>query len=92
MARFSKQGDWQKSLSIYDSLPLLDVTPDTTITNAALAACDKGGQWLRAKMIFDSMDSRSLAKDTITYSSTISALSKSKQAALSISVCHLFVC
>jgi pentatricopeptide repeat protein len=86
MARFCKQGDWQKSLSIYDSLPLLDVLPDTTITNAAIAACDKGGQWLCAKVIFDSMESRSLTKDTITYSSTISALSKSKQATLPISV------
>ena len=43
MGRFTKDGDWRKALTIYESLPLLGLRPDTTISNAAIAACDKGG-------------------------------------------------
>ena len=42
MGRFTKDGDWRKALAIFDSLPLLGLRPDTTISNAAIAACDKG--------------------------------------------------
>lgn len=86
MSRFSKEGNWQKSLAIFDALPALAVTADTTLTNAAIAACDKGGQWMRAQDIFARMHEKGLAKDTITFSSTISALSKSKQAHLAVEV------
>jgi hypothetical protein len=42
MGRFTKDGDWRKALAIFDCLPLLGLRPDTTISNAAIAACDKG--------------------------------------------------
>jgi hypothetical protein len=75
-----------QALSIFDSLQLLRLAPDTTITNAAIAACDKGGQWQRAHQIFTYMEGQGLPRDTITFSSTISALSKSKNARYSIDV------
>ena len=86
MSRYSRSNEWQKAIAIFDSLPLLRLAPDTTITNAAIAACDKGGAWRKAYMIFLEMDCQGLLQDTITFSSAISALSKSKQAQLSVDV------
>jgi pentatricopeptide repeat protein len=92
MSRFSKSNNWHKALHIFESLHLCGITADTTIANAAIAACDKGGDWLRAKKIFDDMERTSLFRDTITFSSTISALSKSKQPRQSIEVCACAGC
>jgi pentatricopeptide repeat protein len=86
MAKFTKEGEWQKALSIFSSLSALGLRPDTTIANAAIAACDKGGDWGRARSIFYSMELWGLQRDTITYSSAISALSKSRQWVLSVHV------
>jgi hypothetical protein len=87
MEKLSIGGQWQKSLSIFDSLPVLHLLPNTLLTNAAIVACDIGGQWLRAKVFFESMDRRGLEKDTTTYSSTLSALSNSEDAMMSVPVC-----
>ena len=87
MARFAKDGRWQKSLCIFDALPLLGLTPDTTVANAAIAACDRGGQWPRALAIFAGMREHGPCRDTITFSSTISARSKSRRAHMAVEVC-----
>lgn len=42
MGKFTKDGEWLKALAIYESLPSIGLHPDTTITNAAITACDKG--------------------------------------------------
>jgi pentatricopeptide repeat domain-containing protein 1 len=36
---------------VFECLPVLGVRPDTTITNAAISACDKGGQWEKALQV-----------------------------------------
>lgn len=90
MARYTRSNDWQKAIAIFESLPMLRLQPDTTITNAAIAACDRGGAWHKAFQIFSDMSLQGLVQDTITFSSTISALSKSKQAQRIVWVrCHL---
>jgi pentatricopeptide repeat domain-containing protein 1 len=48
----SREGHWAKSLEVYESLSAVGVRPDTTITNAAISACDKGGQWEKALQLF----------------------------------------
>jgi len=82
----SRDGHWQKGLEVFESLPEMGLTPDTTITNAAISACDRGGQWEKALQIFYNMDAHGLCRDTITYSSVISALSKGRQCSLAIDV------
>lgn len=42
MGKFTKDGEWRKALAIFDTLPSIGLHPDTTITNAAITACDKG--------------------------------------------------
>lgn len=54
MGRFTKDGDWRKALAIFDSLPVLGLRPDTTISNAAIAACDKGRFALSTAMVYPS--------------------------------------
>lgn len=48
VSQFSKEGHWQKGLEVFEALDCIGVRADTTITNAAISACDKGGQWDRA--------------------------------------------
>jgi pentatricopeptide repeat domain-containing protein 1 len=52
VSQMSREGHWAKSLEVYESLDAVAVRPDTTITNAAISACDKGGQWEKALQIF----------------------------------------
>ena len=42
MSKMSRTGAYRKALEVYHSLSLLDIAYDTTITNAAISACDKG--------------------------------------------------
>lgn len=48
----SREGHWAKALEVYEALNAVGVRPDTTITNAAISACDKGGQWEKALQLF----------------------------------------
>jgi hypothetical protein len=52
VSQMSREGHWAKALEVYESLDAVAVRPDTTITNAAISACDKGGQWEKALHIF----------------------------------------
>jgi pentatricopeptide repeat protein len=52
VSQMSREGHWAKSLEVYESLSAVGVRPDTTITNAAISACDKGGQWEKALQLF----------------------------------------
>ena len=72
---------------VYEALDAVGVRPDTTITNAAISACDKGGRWEAAVGLFMRMGlSAGLPRDAITYSAVLSALSKGRQWALAIRV------
>ena len=51
VSQLSREGNWQKGLEMFENLDVLGVRPDTTITNAAISACDKGGQWERALQV-----------------------------------------
>lgn len=42
VSRLSREGHWQKGLEVFEALPHMGLTPDTTITNAAISACDRG--------------------------------------------------
>lgn len=79
VSKFGKEGCWRKALGVYESLHILNIVPDTAITNAAISACDKGGQWQKSLELFHSMAKRGLQRDAITYSATISSLAKGKQ-------------
>lgn len=52
VSQMSREGHWAKALEVYESLDAVGVRPDTTITNAAISACDKGGQWEKALQVF----------------------------------------
>ena len=52
VSQLSREGQWAKALEVYESLDALGITVDTTITNAAISACDKGGQWEKALVVF----------------------------------------
>jgi pentatricopeptide repeat domain-containing protein 1 len=52
VSQMSREGHWAKSLEVYESLSAVGMRPDTTITNAAISACDKGGQWEKALQLF----------------------------------------
>jgi pentatricopeptide repeat protein len=47
---------------VYESLDAVGVRPDTTITNAAISACDKGGQWEAALALFRRMSDMGMAR------------------------------
>ena len=56
VSQLTKDGQWQKALEIFEGLEAIGVRADTTITNAAISACDKGGQWQKALDIWRSME------------------------------------
>ena len=57
VSQLTREGQWLKGLELFESLDAIDgLVPDTTITNAAISACDKGGQWGKALEIFNAMD------------------------------------
>ncbi|GLI70055.1 hypothetical protein VaNZ11_014825, partial [Volvox africanus] len=86
VSQLTREGQWSKGLEVFDALDCVGLLPDTTITNAAISACDKGGQWEKALQIFYAMETWGLTRDAITYSAVISALSKGRQWSLAIDV------
>lgn len=52
VSQMSREGHWAKALEVYESLDAVGVRADTTITNAAISACDRGGQWEKALQVF----------------------------------------
>ncbi|MEW5311628.1 MAG: hypothetical protein WDW38_003327 [Sanguina aurantia] len=86
VSQLTREGHWSKGLEVFDSLDVIGLRPDTTITNAAISACDKGGQWEKGMQIFTHMAEWGLSRDAITYSAAISALSKGRQWSLAIDV------
>lgn len=42
VSQLTREGNWQKGLEVYESLGVLGVVPDTTITNAASKSCELG--------------------------------------------------
>ncbi len=62
VSQLSREGQWAKALEVYEALGLIALHPDTTITNAAISACDKGGQWEKALAVFHSMDAKHLPR------------------------------
>ena len=51
MSQLTREGNWQKGLEVFETLGVIGVRPDTTITNAAISSCDKGGQWEKAMQV-----------------------------------------
>ena len=51
MSQLTREGQWSKGLEVFDALDAVGLLPDTTITNAAISACDKGGQWEKALQV-----------------------------------------
>lgn len=49
-------------MQVYEALDTIGLLPDTTITNAAISACDKGGQWEKAMQLFNAMDERGMKR------------------------------
>jgi hypothetical protein len=72
MGRFTKQGRWAISLEIFQALPALGLERDTTVCNAALAACMRGCAWHRAKQTFNLMLAQHVRMDYITYYTMLS--------------------
>lgn len=51
VSQLTREGQWSKGLEVFDALDAVGLLPDTTITNAAISACDKGGQWEKALQV-----------------------------------------
>lgn len=51
VSQLTREGNWQKGLEVFETLDVIGVRPDTTITNAAISACDKGGHWEKAMQV-----------------------------------------
>jgi pentatricopeptide repeat protein len=93
MGRFTKSGQWAISLDIFDTLPALALPRDTTVCNAALAACMRGCLWQRAKQAFDLMIAQGVPLDNITYYTMLSVPRRRKLWRVTIDVrfCQPFI-
>lgn len=87
MGRFTKSGQWAISLDIFDTLPALALPRDTTVCNAALAACMRGCLWQRAKQAFDLMIAQGVPLDNITYYTMLSVPRRRKLWRVTMDVC-----
>jgi pentatricopeptide repeat protein len=87
MGRFTKQGRWAVSLEIFHVLPSLGLELDTTVCNAALAACMRGCVWHRAKQVFSLMLAQGVSVDHITYHTMLSVPRRRKIWRVVIEVC-----
>jgi hypothetical protein len=54
LSQLTREGQWAKALEVYEALGYVGIAPDTTITNAAITACDKGGQWATPRAVYRS--------------------------------------
>lgn len=52
VSQLTRDGCWHKGLEVFEALDAMGLCPDTTITNAAISACDKGGAWEKALDLF----------------------------------------
>lgn len=68
-------------------LPLLGLERDTTVCNAALAACMRGCAWQRAKQTFNLMLAEGVRMDYITYFTMLSVPRRRKLWRVVIDVC-----
>eukprot|EP00198_Chlamydomonas_reinhardtii_P000668 XP_001690003.1 predicted protein [Chlamydomonas reinhardtii] len=68
VSQLTREGQWSKGLEVFDALDAVGLLPDTTITNAAISACDKGGQC-----------DHNIECDAVTCCSLITALDKGGQ-------------
>lgn len=87
MGRFTKQGHWAVSLEIFHVLPSLGLELDTTVCNAAIAACMRGCVWHRAKQVFGLMLAQGVSVDHITYHTMLSVPRRRKLWRVVIEVC-----
>ncbi len=62
VSQLSRDAHWAKALEVYEALDAVGLRADTTISNAAISACDKGGQWERALQLFSDMEARGLPR------------------------------
>lgn len=90
MGRFTKSGQWAVSLDIFDTLPALALPRDTTVCNAALAACMRGCLWQRAKQAFDLMITQGVPLDNITYCTMLSVPRRRKLWRVTMDVCVFY--
>jgi pentatricopeptide repeat protein len=74
VSKFAKEGDWQKALEVFKNVHVLGLQADTTITNAAIAACGVGHDVAQARDIFNGMRDAGLSPDPITYKALIAVL------------------
>ena len=74
VSKFAKEGEWQKALEIFRNVGTVGLQADTTITNAAIAACGTGRDAEQAQAIFDNMPVEGLAPDAITHKALVASL------------------
>lgn len=76
ISKFSKEGTWRKALAVFRSVPALGLHADTTIMNAAIAACGVAQDATAARSIFDAMPAQGVLPDTITYKAMVMAFTR----------------
>jgi pentatricopeptide repeat protein len=87
ISKLSKEGCWKKALAIFGSLSALGLSADTTITNAAIAACGVAQDAWLAHEIFEGMPKYGIAPDTITYKAMVAALTRCGEWESCVKVC-----
>ena len=79
ISKFSKEGAWRKALAVFRSVSALGLRADTTIMNAAIAACGVAQDATAARRIFDAMPAHGVLPDTITYKAMVMAFTSCRE-------------
>jgi pentatricopeptide repeat protein len=79
MSACEKSGQWQKVLSLLESMPGFDLKPDHITMSIAIRACERGGQWDKSAELQNSLARLSPRNASVSDRASPSGLKSSAQ-------------
>eukprot|EP00931_Biecheleriopsis_adriatica_P075602 TRINITY_DN49425_c0_g1_i1.p1 TRINITY_DN49425_c0_g1~~TRINITY_DN49425_c0_g1_i1.p1 ORF type:complete len:897 (-),score=164.31 TRINITY_DN49425_c0_g1_i1:53-2743(-) len=74
-----KNGQWERALSLLNSMPEMNVHPDEISFNAVISACANSGKWELTLDLLEAMWDESASPNIISYNTALWACSKSQR-------------
>lgn len=74
IARYAKTGNCARALAVYNSLHVLRLQPDVTVSNSALWACERAGNAGAAWTVYSAMLRWGIVPDSISYKALLTCL------------------
>lgn len=67
MKACAKDGMWEKTLDVLDSMDRFGIAPNVVSFSIAMNACEKKGRWARALQLFEMMQSCGITPNAVSF-------------------------